>query len=1009
MCLAFRILSVLLLLSGNLLGQVYNFRNFSFSDGLPEAPINALCEDRRGNLWIGTSGGGLIRFDGYSFTSYLKDDGLPNNFVRAIHEDSSGKIWIGTEGGLCTYDGIRFTTITAISRTVNSIVQTGQHMWVATDNGLYRYDGRAITQFTTRNGLADNDINCLYLDMRSNLWIGSAHGFGKYVQGKFMFYGDDTGFEGRNVRSITQDNDGNIWIAHAGGATMFDGELCANYTTRNGLSSSDVYVALNDGKGNIWFGTSAGITKYAAGAFDAIHAGAGQTNNIITCAHRDSGGNLWFGSSENGLSRLDSERFIHYPENDQMGKRVYAIIQAINGNMICGTSLGGTTVFDGKHYTLLDGIEGFTSSIVQAFYYAPDSTLWVGTQDEGAYKFSKSKFMRFTMGDGLVSNNVSGFAMDNHGNMWGASADSGLSVISPPGDSLATIKNYSVSNGLSSNRTSAIVHDPAGIIWVASEDKGLNKVVIPVDSLSPPMISNLVVRDGLTSNSIHSLALDAKGNLYAGTTKGINIYDGKRFYKVLKSDGLGSNNIYSLTLDNEGNLWAGTERGVDRISFQGSFAVVSVRHYGTEDGFKGVEVYRNSSCKDRSGNIWFGTVNGLVKYNHREEPLAKLTPKVHLTGIKLFFNRIETTEYVDSVTAWYPVPTALTLPYDQNNLSFSFVGIHHRNPQAVRYRWMMEGFNNTWSPELTEREATFSNLPPGDYTFKVLACNEANIWSETPASFQFKILPPYWELWWFRGLILAAVVFVIWGIFYFRFRSIKAKNSIIQERLQMENSILSLEQEAARLQMNPHFIFNSLNSIQGFIATNDPFQAKRYLAKFAHLMRLILENAREEFIPLKNEISILENYLELEKLSANHKFEYSIVTAEGIDAENMEIPPMMLQPFVENAIIHGVKRKEGKGQISILFKKEGELIICEISDNGIGRKKSGDLNGARPHHKSTGISVTTQRLRQYGTHRNLNAGVTFIDLEKDGMAQGTTVVVAVPFEGGTRQGGVKLY
>lgn len=216
----------------------------------------------------------------------------------------------------------------------------------------------------------------------------------------------------------------------------------------------------------------------------------------------------------------------------------------------------------------------------------------------------------------------------------------------------------------------------------------------------------------------------------------------------------------------------------------------------------------------------------------------------------------------------------------------------------------------------------------------------------------------------------------------------------------MEKSILELEQEAARLQMNPHFIFNCLNSIQGFIATNDPFQAKKYLAKFAKLMRLILENAREEFIPLQNEINILENYLELEKLSANHKFDFVVTKDESIDPENIQIPPMMIQPFVENAIIHGVKKKEGKGLISVHFKIDGDLMTCVITDDGIGRKMSGDINRQTrsSSHKSTGISVTQKRLEQYGLHRKVNAGIEFVDLEQAGNPTGTKVIISTPFE-----------
>jgi ligand-binding sensor domain-containing protein len=994
------LLSFLLAHTAN--AQLYNFKNFSIDQGVPEARISSIGEDQRGNLWIATLGGGLLQFDGYSFHNYLEDDGLINNLVHAVLEDNSGKLWIGTELGLCSYDGKRFSLFSPLGNAaVNAIFQDASGiLWFATNAaGIYRFDGRTLAQFSTRNGLIDNAVNCVYQDKRSTLWIGTTKGLGKYNGAGFEFYTHTEGLASNNVRGISEDNKGDLWIGTDGGISQFNGVNFTNHFKRNGLPSNDIHALLRDDNGNLWFGTSGGISKFDGQRFEFYNANTGQGNDVITSVYQDSEGNLWFGSSEHGLSKLDSERFIHFPENDQMGKRVYALIQAINGNIICGTSLGGTTVFDGREYKLVDGIEGFTSSIVQSFYYTPDSTLWVGTQDEGAFKFSKSRLQQYTVKEGLASNNITDFALDAYGNMWMASADSGVSVMTFLRDTLHILRNYNVDTGLSSRKISSLESDKLGNIWIGTEDAGVDRINIPADTLQAPIINHFSTQEGLTSNFIHTIIADSLNNVYIGTARGVSIYNGNHFFKVSKSDGLGANNIYSLTLDNAYNLWAGTERGVDRISFDRQPSKVSIRHYGTEEGFKGVEVYRNSSCKDRQGNIWFGTVNGLVKYNEREEPLDKAAPKIFISEIKLFFDKIEDTPYADSMSAWYNIPPQLTLPYNQNNLSFSFIGIHHRNPQAVRYKWILEGFSKDWSPPLPDREATFSNLPPGNYTFKVLACNEYNLWTETPAAFTFKILQPFWEQWWVKLTGVATLILIIWLIYYQRLKRVQAKNKVIQEKLEMEKSILELEQEAARLQMNPHFIFNSLNSIQGFIATNDPFQAKRYLAKFARLMRLILENAREEFIPLKNEMDILENYLELEKLSTNNKFDFSITTSKNIDPEHVEIPPMMIQPFVENAIIHGIKKKEGAGHIRVHFEVRDTLIICSVTDNGIGRKKSGSMNGqSEPNHKSTAISVTRRRLEQYGAHRHLDAGIEFLDLEEAGNPIGTKVVISIPFE-----------
>jgi ligand-binding sensor domain-containing protein len=985
--------------------QFYNFKNFSHEQGLPDSKITTLCEDIRGNLWIGTQDAGLLHYDGYTFHNYLKeDDGLVSNSITTIYEDNAGILWIGTTQGICTYDGIRFSVLKEFGKQpISAILQDHTNaFWIATaTNGLFNYNRRTVIKFTTNSPLPGNTITCLYVDKNKNLWMGTPRGIGKYNSSGFKFYTVDDGLPSNSILGITEDVSGNLWIGTREGVSQLSAGRFQSYTTLNSLRNNETKALVFDDKGNLWLGTSGGISKFNGKSFMNYDAHIGQGQNNITCIYKDNGGNIWFGSADRGLSKLDSERFVHFPENDQMGKRVYAIIQAINGNLICGTSLGGTTVFDGKQYSLSDSREGFTSSVVQSFYYDADSTLWVGTQDEGLYKLSKLNHQHYTTEDGLASNNITGFAADNDGKLWIATADKGIMTMKSPNiDSLFTITVYNTSNGLKSNTINAIVCDKTNTIWIGTEDSGISRITQSADSVQQPVIEHFNTQNGLVSNTIHSIILDTLNNIYIGTSRGIQIYDGEEFTSISKSNGLRSNTIYSLTLDDSNNLWAGSERGIDKISFDRSFKSSVIHHFGNDDGFKGVEVYRNSSCKDREGNVWFGTVNGLVKYNPKEELLPNLTPKIHITGIRLLFGKIEDTPYADRITPWYAIPIKLVLPYHQNNLTFLYTGIHLRNPQAIRYRWMLEGARNEWSPPLTDREATFSNLPPGDYTFKVMACNEYNVWNVVPASFSFTIESPIWQRWWARVAGLIVLISIVVMIFQWRIKRIKAKNRIIQERLEMEKNILELEQEAARLQMNPHFIFNSLNSIQGFISTNDAVQAKKYLSKFAKLMRLILENAREEFIPLQNEVNILDNYLELEKLSANHKFDFVIHVHESIDPESIEIPPMMIQPFVENAIVHGIRNKEGKGNITLHFSIKAELIICEITDNGIGRKRSAQIKDtSRPHHKSTGISITMQRLKQYGHHRKVEAGISFIDLEENGIGVGTKVIMATPYEG----------
>jgi len=986
-------LLVTISISTHSFSQVYNFVHYSADEGFSDSKINALWQDRRGNLWIGTSGEGLARFDSHNFYWYRQEDGLLNGFINAIGEDTLGNLWVGTDAGVFLYDGKKFRHYAPLSQEkVNAITRDSSgNMWIGTaTHGVYKCNIKSSVPLksTLKNGI-DSKINFLFFDHNAALWIGTSQGLIRYHREEFTLYTSGQGLPTGQVNNVNADASGNLWFATENGLFSFTNEKFV-FSEFNNLKGENFNNLVFDNKNNIWLGSDDGILK-----FDGRHLrryddpSKGQKKIAILCSYKDGAGNLWFGTSE-GLSKLDSERFTHYQDNDRMGKRVYSIVQAINGNIICGTSLGGTTVFDGEQYTLLNQREGLTSSIVQCFYYTADSSLWIGTLDDGVYKFAKSGMQHYSADDALPVSNITGFTEDRDHNLWIASADSGVSVVRTTNDSIHVIRRYSTRQGMASNKINAIATDGT-FIWIGTDEGTLK---IPTDK--PETVTPLNVDRG---NTVHAILADSTGRVYVATSQGVYLYEGNRSRHLTRNDGLSSNIIYSLTIDRQRNLWAGTERGVDRITLTDLASVVTIRHFGMQEGFRGGEVYRNSSCVDRKGNVWFGTINGLVKYDPGEDIVSDALPSVYLTGIKLFFDPIEDTPYGDSLAPWYPLPAHLNLPHNQNNLTFSFTGVYHRKPHAVKYKWILEGFNQGWSPALTEPQATFSNLPPGTYTFKVIASNENNVWTTTPASYTFSIALPFWQRWWFVVAVVLVVVGTISMIFYTRLQRFKTKNKIIQERLEMEKSILQLEQEAARLQMNPHFIFNCLNSIQGFIAANDPFQAKKYLAKFAKLMRLILENAREEFIPLENEITILESYLELEKLSIQPAFEFSITLDSSIDYSRIQIPPMMIQPFVENAIVHGLRKKETSGMIAIHFTIQGALLTCTITDNGIGRERAAELNRRSiGQHTSSAIPITEKRLEQYGAYLKVKAGVSIIDLKEDGVATGTQVVMSTPFE-----------
>ena len=382
----------------------------------------------------------------------------------------------------------------------------------------------------------------------------------------------------------------------------------------------------------------------------------------------------------------------------------------------------------------------------------------------------------------------------------------------------------------------------------------------------------------------------------------------------------------------------------------------------------------------------------------QENAINTQPPKTHITSVRLFYEQIDSTPFADSTSAWYLLPLGLDLPHRQNHLSFEFIGINHKNPEKVKYSWRLEPYEENWTPLTRKTEATYSNLKPGAYTFFVKACNEDGICNEKPQAFPFIIRPPYWQKLWFQILVVGLVALLIGFIFQWRIGQIKKKNEAARKKAEMDRNMIELEQKALRLQMNPHFIFNALNSIKGCMAMDDTAAARKYLVKFARLMRLILDNSRTPYISIETEVQTLALYLEIEKLSKSDGFEFEIEVDPELDKEGMGIPPMLVQPFVENAILHGVAPiRDGKIKVSFL-PEEGQ-IKCVVEDNGVGREKAAELQSSLgKEHKSTATTVTEERLALLEPGKGTDYRIHFEDLKDEtGEPTGTRVELYMPF------------
>jgi LytS/YehU family sensor histidine kinase len=344
----------------------------------------------------------------------------------------------------------------------------------------------------------------------------------------------------------------------------------------------------------------------------------------------------------------------------------------------------------------------------------------------------------------------------------------------------------------------------------------------------------------------------------------------------------------------------------------------------------------------------------------------------------------------------------IRLSYTENFFSIEFSGLDYTNPSKNLYRYKLDNYDAGWVfANAGQRRAEYRKVDPGTYDFLVTGSNNDGIWNQDGISLTIIISPPWWKTWIFQLFLILILVIFFWSVIILRIKTIKRKHEVEKKMLSIEKQVFELEQKALRLQMNPHFIFNSLNAIQNFVLINDTDKAVNYLAKFSHLMRMILANSTAAFITLKDELKALTYYMDLEKLRFDNKFDYLITRDPLIDEEFVEIPPMLFQPYVENAIIHGFINSPDPGLLDISLKRLNPgTMLCVIQDNGIGREKAIEIrekSGIKRQPK--GMTITQERIEIFNKQSRKNFSVKIIDLKNErGEALGTRVEFTIQYK-----------
>lgn len=455
--------------------------------------------------------------------------------------------------------------------------------------------------------------------------------------------------------------------------------------------------------------------------------------------------------------------------------------------------------------------------------------------------------------------------------------------------------------------------------------------------------------------------------------------------------------LNGLLQDSRGRLWASTNQGIVRYDPE----TAAFRIYGEADGIQAPEFNFWSFSKVSAGRFAFGGVNGLNIFDPME--IRDLQTPANPTLTRLLVNDEEATGLECATTGATNVTQLqkLVLPYSQNTLSFYFSALEYSDPAATQFQYRMKGVvDDHFVDAGTDNFTRYANLPPGDHIFEVRASNSDGVWAPDTSQLAITIRPPWYQTWWFYTLLALSFLLIVYAVYRQQVRRIEFRRKEAeykQKQAEYQQQIAEIETSVLRLQMNPHFIFNSMNSISSYILKKDVSTANDYLGRFAKLMRMILKFAEKPFIDISTEMELLQQYLDTEKMRFHKEFDYEFEVGPEVDPDDVVIPTMILQPFVENAIWHGLAQKKGRGTIRIVFKIENEQLHCSIEDDGVGRHAAQEQSLKAKQHESKALAITARRLHLLEEQEGEHASYRIEDLVDDrGRPAGTRVVLQMP-------------
>ncbi|TVQ19525.1 MAG: hypothetical protein EA361_00675 [Bacteroidetes bacterium] len=992
---------------------------------------------------------------------YTLRDGLSSNRVRTFFKDSRDILWVGTDAGLSTYDGEkirRFALPAALeSQKVWAIAEDSMgNLWMGIfGGGLVKYDGREFT-FLTSPRLSSNEVRVLKYSERFNgLLVGTQYGFNYISEGEiFSFVPDDIINNRFLVMSFIENHDGIIFHTFSNGAFHFNpltkqvkplpessplnvpsssaSFISSRGDTLIGLSKSGLRIINQEGvkdfhdmgqvfdikedkNGLLWIAVwsyhdmnePGGLFTYNGKKINRVGPDWGIEASMVWGIFIDpvsdailvgTDGSGFFKLFDNGIGRYPASAF------DTNMLNIYDVA-IFNGNIwataedrvIYGNATDGFRVLDENYFMQrkmypghrIDSLVIHPPGKFLSMYEDKEQNLWVGSVN-GLFRSSggSAEFSRFNLGKRFSEN----FIVFPDGRAFSGSWSFFRIADSVFASDRFNFYDYQIQYPTDVNR----IIQRGNELWFSSFTYGLYRYNAGefrwYGNEQPELPKNL-----------STLCTDRQNNLITGTHDGrVLILKGSDTltikYELNHNNGIVGNEVFWLLNDRENRLWIGTNMGLNIIDLDDLYrdGHARIHHVNESEGY--LDYLVRSAVEDENGIIWLGGTDNLIRIDPKRL-LTKPVPKakVELAGIAINFKEVRW-DTITQANNWRNVPVVkVTLGYKQNNLTFTYTTDNLLNPGKVVYSHYLQGLSLEPSVYSNLNEVSFTNLPPGRYILRVEAVNTLSQNDITPLSYPFRILPPWWRTWYFYTTIVVMVLLIIYYVARMRILRVK---KLEQVKLEHEKRLNSIRIQAVQAQMNPHFVFNVLSSIQYYMLDNDMDSSLEYLNDFSMLIRQTMENISEETIFLSQEIDYLQRYVKLEDLRLGNSVHCKIIVGKGIDTSILRIPPMIVQPFVENALKHGLAPKKSDRKLCISFQQKGTELQIQVCDNGKGLENDSNARHSGHAHTSKGIKNTTERIRYFTQSYNgsdeTKYGVSISNRQRNGSIKGVKVEIRLP-------------